>query len=450
MKIRMCALLPILGLLPMAVRASGLPRVTKTEMEILSTPGVETIKAMWLCQRAMLLAVLVAWTASADAAPLRPWTTTWGSAQLKPAAVDTLPLKTLEGATLRQVVHLSLGGSTLRLHLSNAFGESPLLLRGVSVGRGVAGKQGTVEPGSGRVVRFHGAASVSIPAGAEYLSDPIEMHAAALSDVVVSMLIEKSPETQTFHGGSRSTSFLMQGDHLADVEPASPQTFAHWYFLAGVEVARRARTVVVLGDSITDGRGATTDGNDRWTDVLARRLAGKGIGVVNAGMGGNRILEDGLGPNALARFDRDVLAVSGARDLIVLEGVNDLGTLDRLAEHSSQEHDALVGRLEAAFEQMAGRAHAHGMRVYGGTILPYRGSDYYHPSGRSEADRRRLNEWILTSGVFDGVIDFDALARDLTHPDQMARELDSGDHLHPGPAGYRRMGEAVPLTFFRP
>jgi lysophospholipase L1-like esterase len=387
----------------------------------------------------------------ASASPVPRWTATWGSSQLKPSGTDVLPLNLLENTSLRQVVHISIGGSRLRLHLSNAFGQSPLVLHSVRVGRGLEGKLGQVAQGSDAVVHFNGETIVSIPAGAEYTSDPISMSAPALSDVVVTMLIEKTPETLTFHAGSRATSFLLRGDHVADVRFDSPQTFAHWYFLAGLEVESDADTsaVVTLGDSITDGHGATTDANDRWTDVFASRLASKSIGVVNQGIGGNRILHDGLGPSALARFDRDVLGVPGARSLIIFEGVNDLGGLDRVEEHSQQIHDALVLQLEAALQQMTERAHAHGIRVYGGTITPYRGSGYYHPSDRSEADRQSLNRWIRTSHVFDGIIDFDALLRDPAHPDRMAAEYDSGDHLHPGPAGYKRMGEGIPLSLFK-
>ena len=205
---------------------------------------------------------------------------------------------------------------------------------------------------------------------------------------------------------------------------------------------------MTLGDSITDGHGVALDTNARWPDELARRLSKAKIGVVNQGIGGNRVLEDGLGPNALARFGRDVLGTPGARYLIVLEGVNDLGGLDRVEVHSPEAHEAIVKALETAFVQMVERAHSHGIVVFGGTVTPYRGSDYYHPSQQSEADRIAFNEWIRTSGVFDAVIDFDKSMRDPAHPDRMDREVDSGDHLHPNPAGYKRMGEIVPLELF--
>lgn len=386
----------------------------------------------------------------AFAEPQPQWTATWGSAQLRPSSTDT-PLSTaFQGATLRQVVHLSIGGSALRLHLSNAFGESPLVLRAVQVSLRRCAAPSSIEPGTQTLVTFHGDTRVSIPSGVEYLSDPIAINVLALSDTVITMLVESAPATLTFHAGARATSYLMPGDHTADSHFDAAQTFAHWFFLAGVEVERDppSSAVVTLGDSITDGRGSTTDGNNRWPDVLARRLSTKGTGVVNQGIGGNHLLLAGLGPNALARFDRDVLGSAGVRFLIVLEGVNDLGELDRLTTHSDEAHEALIKQLQGALEQIARRAHAHGIQVYGATVTPYAGSDYYHPAARSEADRQSLNQWIRTSHTFDAVVDFDALLRDPASPDRLAPAFDSGDHLHPGPAGYQRMGEAIPLDLF--
>ena len=213
-----------------------------------------------------------------------------------------------------------------------------------------------------------------------------------------------------------------------------------------------AASVVVLGDSITDGHGATTNGNDRWTDVLAKRLQSshrtRNIGVSNQGIGGNHLLTDGLGPNALARFDRDVLAQAGVRWLIIFEGVNDLGGLARTGEVSPAEHNARVQSVLAAYDQIVSRAHTHGMRVIGATITPYVGSDYYHPGPPSEADRQAVNQWIRAAGHFDAVIDFDAAVRDPHQTDRLLAAYDCGDHLHPSPAGYKAMGESVPLSLF--
>jgi lysophospholipase L1-like esterase len=230
----------------------------------------------------------------------------------------------------------------------------------------------------------------------------------------------------------------------------------HWYQLSGVDVLAPsgAASLVALGDSITDGHGATTNGNDRWTDILAQRLQSsprtRNIGVSNQGIGGNHLLIDGLGPNALARIDRDVLAPAGVRWVILFEGVNDLGGLARNGEVTPAEHAALVQRVLSAYQQIILRAHAHGIRVFGATITPYTGSDYYHPGPLSEADRQTVNAWIRTPGHFDAILDFDTIVRDPQHPERLLPAFDSGDHLHPSPAGYRAMGEALPLNLLTP
>ncbi|MGH9626397.1 MAG: SGNH/GDSL hydrolase family protein, partial [Bryobacteraceae bacterium] len=229
----------------------------------------------------------------------------------------------------------------------------------------------------------------------------------------------------------------------------------HWYFISGVDVAapRKAFAVAILGDSITDGHASTTNGNNRWTDVLARRLqanpATRDIGVLNEGIGGNRVLLDGLGPNALARFNRDVIAQPGVRYFIVLEGVNDLGMLTRNRKMPASAHRKMVHRIIGAYSQMIERAHEHGIEAIGATIMPYAGSDYYHPGPASEADREAINKWIRAPGHFDAVIDFAKIMRDPAHPSHLRPAYDSGDHLHPSPKGYRVMGDAVPLTLFQ-
>lgn len=376
------------------------------------------------------------------------WLTTWGSSQMRAAANDGLPKQTLNGATIRQVVHVSAGGGRFRLHLSNAFGERSLVLSSVYVATSRALPGGEVAPSLQHQVQFSKQMAVEIPAGSEYVSDVIPVELPAFADVAITLVVESAPASITSHPGARATTYVAAGDHALDKTLPTPETVPHWYFLAGLEVqAQKPQgSVVILGDSITDGHGATDDANDRWTDVLARRLPG--VGIVNAGIGGNRVLQDGLGPNALARLDRDVLAVPLARFLIVFEGVNDLGVLDRIADQSAAAHDALLAALEGAFTQMVVRSHARGIKVYGATVTPFTGSPYYHPNARTRQDRQALNQWIRTSGVFDGVIDFDQTVRDPAHPDQLLPSADSGDHLHPGPGGYRMMGEAVRLSLF--
>jgi len=387
---------------------------------------------------------------SAAATP-ENWVATWGSSQLRAEGADNLPKHPFDGATLRQTVRISVGGDRLRLRLSNAFGERPLFLRSVYVEPTRTGKGGTVAPHIQLPVLFNGGASAMIPAGAEYVSDAVSMTVPPLSDLTITILIEKAPASITTHAGARATSLLVSGDHVLEDTFSSPESFPHWYFLSGVDVQGipSVVSIVTLGDSITDGNGSSTDANERWPDVLAARLSKAHIGIVNRGIGGNRILQDGLGPNALARFDRDVLATTGARYLIVLEGVNDIGVLDRTEAHPVETHNALVTALEAAFVQMVARAHSDGIAVFGGTVMPFQGSDYYHPSVQSEADRTTLNQWVRTSGVFDAVIDFDKAMRDPSKPGFLDPVVDSGDHLHPNPIGYKRMGELIPLDLFQ-
>jgi lysophospholipase L1-like esterase len=388
------------------------------------------------------------------AAKARAWVASWGASQQIPEPQNALPADELRDATVRQIFHLSVGGSALRVHISNAFGTEALHFTAVHIARPVTPASSVIDIASDRKLTFAGSADVIVPPGGEFVSDPLEFSVAALSDLAVTFHLESPPARETGHPGSRATSYYVHGDFVSAANLTEAKHVDHWYQVAEIDVqaAQGASAVVVLGDSITDGHGTTTNGNDRWTDVLAARLQEKpktrDIGVSNQGIGGNHLLTDAPGPNALARFDRDVLAPAGVRWAIVLEGVNDLGGLAREGEVSRGEHAALVGRVLAAYEQMIARAHAHGLRVYGATITPYVGSGYYHPGPLSEADRQAVNEWIRATGHFDAVIDFDAVVRDSAHPDQLLPGYDYGDHLHPSPAGYKAMGDAVPLTLF--
>ncbi|MBB6145215.1 lysophospholipase L1-like esterase [Silvibacterium bohemicum] len=384
----------------------------------------------------------------------RDWIGSWAASQQIPEPQNALAPEDLHDATLRQIVHLSTGGSTLRVHLSNAFGTAPLHFTSVHIARPLSTSAAKIDPVTDKALSFSGESDVIVPAGAEYISDPIEYPMAALSDLAVTLHLDAAPAQQTGHPGSRSTSYFVHGVLVSAADLPEAKKVEHWYLLAGVDVAAfpNAVSIVAFGDSITDGHGATTNGNDRWTDVLAQRLqaspATKATSVLNQGIGGNHLLTDGLGPNALARFDRDVLAQPGARYLIVLEGVNDLGGLTRLGDVSPAEHAALVHRILASYEQMIVRAHAAGIKVFGATILPYTGSDYYHPGPASEADRQAINQWIRAAGHFDAVVDFDAVTRDPAHPERLLPAYDCGDHLHPSPAGYKVMAEAIPLSLF--
>jgi lysophospholipase L1-like esterase len=408
----------------------------------------------WLALRAASIAVF--WVQAAAAGPLAgsSWVGSWACSQQIPEPQNALPAQALRDATLRQIVHLTVAGRELRVRLSNAFGTAPLTLLAVHIAVPLSRATGRIDPATDETLTFAGSPVVTIPAGADYYSDPVAFDARALSDLAITLYLRVAPQRQTSHPGSRETSFLLHGDHVADPTLPGASTFAHWFFLSGVDVRQSApgAAIVTLGDSITDGHATADNSDTRWPDDLARRLQSSSatgrVSVLNLGTGGNRLLLDGLGPNALARFDRDVLGQSGVRYLIVLEGVNDLGTATRLAPISAAQHRKLVHRIIAAYEQIILRAHAHGITVIGGTITPYGGSDYYHPSAASEADRQAINAWIRERGHFDAVVDFDRVVRDPRHPQRLLPAYDSGDHLHPSPAGYRAMAAAIPLSLF--
>jgi lysophospholipase L1-like esterase len=382
------------------------------------------------------------------------WVASWGASQQVPEPQNALSADQIRDLTLRQIVHLSIGGDALRVHLSNAFGTEALHFTSVHVARALSASSSAIDETTDRPLTFAGGTEVVVPPGAEFVSDPLELGVAPLSNLAVTFHLDRAPARETGHPGSRATSYWVQGDFVSAQNLPDAKQIEHWYQLAEIDVRSRpgAGSIVALGDSITDGHGAATNGNNRWTDVLAERLQaahqGRDIGVSNQGIGGNHLLTDGLGPNALARFDRDVLAPAGVRWVIVFEGVNDLGALAQRSEASPAEHAALVQRLIAAYQQMIARAHAHALRVYGATITPYVGSAYYHPGLESEADRQAVNQWIRAAGHFDAVIDFDEVVRDPQHPDQLLPAFDSGDHLHPSVEGYKAMGGAVRLDLF--
>jgi len=379
------------------------------------------------------------------AEPASHWVASWGAAQQIPEPANELAAEYWRDGSIRQVVHLTLGGQRFRVRISNAYGTAPLMVDAASVM--LAGAD------NARALAFDGRSSVMIPAGAEYYSDAVDMALKPASDLAVSLYFKEAPARQTGHPGARATTLLAKGNRVNDAVWDDAAKVTRWYALSDVEVQapRRVGALVAIGDSITDGYGVPADTNTRWPDVLAARLRDNGmtLGVVNAGIGGGRMLRDGLGPNLVARFERDVLSRAGVTHALVLIGVNDLGGLHRNTPDTPADRQQLLADLKLAHRQLAERARVHGICLIGATVTPYVGSDYYHPEPQNEADRQELNQWIRTSGVFDAVADFDASLRDPAHPDRIKPAYDSGDHLHPSLAGYRALAETVPLAALR-
>ncbi len=402
----------------------------------------------------LLLALVAALTSPARAGTPDGWTAAWASAQMIPVNDQVVPHEWLEDATVRQVVRVGLTGPRVRLRLSNAHGTAPLAIGGATVAPSADHPTARIDPDSFVPVRFNGWTTTVIPAGAEVWSDPVDLPVTAGMDLAVSLYLPEPPMPPTGHPGSRATTYFAHGDQTAAADLPGAQTAPRWLVLAGIEVfAPGARAVAVLGDSITDGFGVQPDTNLRWTDHLAARLRAEPgfeqVAVLNAGIGGNRLLNDGLGPNALARLERDVLSQPGVAHVIVLEGVNDLGTLTRDAPATAEQHETLVAQATEALRQIVLRARARGIKAIGGTILPFATSTTYHPPVETEADRQAINAWIRAPGNFDAVIDFDAALRDPADPTRLNPALDSGDGLHPSMDGYRALAAAVPLELLR-
>jgi lysophospholipase L1-like esterase len=373
------------------------------------------------------------------------WVTTWGCGpQL--TEPKNLPPAPLANSTLRQFVYVTLGGKHLRVRFSNAYGTSPVVINSAHValaaGAG-SGGHGDINTATDTALTFHDMPSVSIPPGGTIFSDPVDFNLPALTSLAVTIYFgDISPTTINGHPGSRTTSFIQDSNVVSVASMPAASKTAHWYIITGVDVMAGGSSgaAVVLGDSITDGRGSTTDGNNRWPDNLARRLNTNaptaGVAVVNMGIGGNGIF-GGLGPAALKRFDRDVIDQSNARWLIIFEGVNDIG---------GDRSGTVATNLISAFAEFINKAHAHHYLAYGATITPFGKSFYDSPL--HEAERQTVNAWIRTNSLCDGVIDFDAAVRDPAALPNLLPAYNSGDGLHLNPAGYQAMADAIDLNLF--
>jgi lysophospholipase L1-like esterase len=382
----------------------------------------------------------------AQSMPHAQWVGTWATA---PYLADGQPnIRMLEGVTLREIAHISIGGAQVRIRFTNEFGLDPLMVSDAHVALSAGG--GAIQSGSDHGITFGGASTVNIPPGGAVFSDPVALEVAPLSDVAVSFYLPPQiMRAETYHGFADQENFLSTGDNSGAGTLPQATTIASWYFFDGIDVSATpgSYSIVTLGDSITDGAHSTLDANHRWPDYLAARLQAdpnlKNVGVLNVGIGGNRVLNETTGPSAISRIDRDVLSQSGVRYVMVLESINDIG---RLAHVTVPWDDVTADQLEWGLKQIVDAAHEHGIKAIGATLTPYGGAGYW--SNKGEQVREAVNDWIRHSGTFDGVADFDKATQDPANPTNFSADADSGDHLHPKDAGYQAMGASIDLSLF--
>ncbi len=390
------------------------------------------------------------------------WIGTWAAAPAPQLDAEQMRAQKLEfkDQTLREIVRVSVGGDTIRVRLSNAFGPQSVVIDSAHVALRAAGA--AIVAGSDRVLTVSGRARFEIPAGAVVLSDPVKLTVPDSGDLAISLYLPKPVLGSGVHYSAQQTSYLASGNVTAAADINTPATFTSWAFLTGVDVVapESTGTIVAFGDSITDGARSTIDGNHRWPNILATRLlarkSGPKFAVVDMGIGGNRILHEGaaskrpqFGINALARFDSDVLGQPGVKYLVILEGINDIG---HAGSSAPADETVTAEDIIAGLKQMIERAHERGIKVVGATLTPFEGEANlkrgYWTSEKAKV-RETVNAWIRGGGGFDGFIDFDQVVRDPSAPNKLNAAFDSGDQLHPSDAGYHAMGEAIDLALFK-
>jgi len=374
------------------------------------------------------------------------WVGTWSTAPQLVEPHNMPPEPGLTENTLRQTVRVSIGGGVVRLRFSNAFSKSPVELKSVAIAQSLEGS--SVDVSTQKTLKFNNNPGIIMAPGGEAFSDPVKFNLKPGSRLAVTIHFGKTSPDVTGHPGSRTTSFILSGNNISSSGFAGAVKTDHWYVIQGIDVQgnKNSKTIAVLGNSITDGRGSGTNKQNRWTDILSARLLEnpdtKNTGVLNLGIGGNCVVRGGLGPTALERFDRDILSQSNVRWLIILEGINDIGSAK-----TQVEADKIAAELIAAYDEMINKAHAKGILVYGATMLPFAGSFYDTPYRQTARDA--VNEWIRNSRRFDAVIDFDKIMRNPENVKTILTDMHDGDFLHPNQAGYRRMGENVNLGLFK-
>lgn len=419
-----------------------------------------------LAVRLLMFAILATTSGQAIAqksAPAGHWVSAWTAALYAPNPMPGIPAEpTIKDQTIRMIVRPSIGGQRVRVRFSNEFGTTPITIASARIA--LVEKGSTIRTTTDRELAFGGSRSITIPAGAPAFSDPVDFAVGAFTEVSISIYLPGPAPVSSMHGQALHDAYVSgPGDLTSKAALSSAETRQAWYFLSAIDMWAPSgiSTLVAFGDSITQGYGAKSASYIDYPNQLAQRLAAQGVAthaVVNQGISGNRILHDGAGASALARFDRDVLSLPGVTRMIVLQGINDItfphirlpgaksaGVASEEAPFASQSVSA--DQLIMGLQQIITRARAHGIKVYGATIMPCEGVNTY--SGEGEAIRQAVNKWIRTSSAFDAVIDFDQLIRDPNHPTKMRAEYDSGDHVHPSAAGYRAMADHIPLRLLR-